>query len=60
MLKTGDEIIILGNTTGIVRGKAESMEIEHKRVDEAKKGEMIGITLPFCRKGDDLYKVVKR
>lgn len=36
-LKTGDEIIILGKTTGIVRSKVETMEIEHKSINEAKK-----------------------
>jgi len=59
-LSIGDELIILGKTTGIVRGKVESMEIEHKKISEAKKGDIIGISLPLCRKGDELYRVVKR
>ncbi|MEK6859393.1 MAG: U32 family peptidase [Nanoarchaeota archaeon] len=59
-LQLGDEIIILGKTTGIVRAKVKTMEIKHKQIKEAKKGQIIGIQLPFCRKGDDLYKVVKR
>jgi len=59
-LSIGDNILILGKTTGVVRGKVESMEIEHKEITEAKKGEMIGILLPFCRKGDDLYKVIEK
>jgi len=59
-LKTGDEIIILGKTTGIARSKIETMEIEHKSINEAKKADIVGIKIPFCRKGDDLYKVIKR
>ena len=59
-LKVGDELIILGKTTGISRAKIETMEIEHKNIQEAKKGNIIGIKLPFCRKGDDLYKVIKK
>jgi U32 family peptidase len=59
-LKAHDEIIILGNTTGIARGKVESMEIEHKKIEEAVKGQVVGIKIPKCRKGDDLYRVVKR
>jgi U32 family peptidase len=59
-LRLGDEIIILGKTTGTVRGIVDSMEIEHKRVNEAKKGDIIGVSLPFCRKGDELYRVIKK
>ena len=59
-LRVGDDIIILGKTTGIIRAKLESMEIEHKRIQQAIKGQIIGIKLPNCRKGDDLYKVVKK
>jgi len=58
-LRIGDEILILGKTTGVVKEKVESMEIEHKKIQEGKKGDMIGILLPFCRKGDELYRVVK-
>lgn len=59
-LKIGDEIIILGKTTGIAKSKVETMEINHRQIKEAKKSDLIGIKLPFCRKGDDLYKVIKK
>lgn len=59
-LKIGDEIIILGKTTGVVRSAVHSMEIEHKKITDAGKGQVIGIILPFCRKGDELYRVVKK
>jgi putative protease len=59
-LKINDEIIILGKTTGVLKYKVESMEIKHKSVSEAKKGDEIGIKLPLCRKNDELYKIIKR
>lgn len=59
-LKIGDEIIIIGNTTGVLKYKIESMEINHKQIEEAKKGDEIGIKLPLCRKNDELYKIVKK
>ncbi len=59
-LRIGDEILIIGKTTGVLRHKLESMEINHKKVSEVKKGEDVGILLPFCRKGDEVYRVVKK
>lgn len=59
-LKIGDEIIILGKTTGVVKSKVQTMEVEHKNITEAIKGQIVGLKLPHCRKGDDLYKVVKK
>ena len=59
-LRTGDEVLIIGKTTGVLRHKVESMEINHKKVSEVKKGEDVGILLPFCRKGDEVYRVVKK
>jgi putative protease len=59
-LKIGDEIIIIGKTTPVVYYKIESMEINNKKIKEVKKGEKVAIELPFCRKGDDLYKVIKK
>jgi len=59
-LSIGDEIIILGKTTGIVKSKVETMEIEYKPISQAVKGQIIGIKLPHCRKNDDLYLVIKK
>ncbi len=59
-LKINDEIMIIGKTTGVINTKIESMEINHKQINEAKKGDEIGIKLPFCRKNDELYKIVKK
>jgi len=59
-IKIGDEIYIIGKTTGVIRHKIESMEINHKKVNEAKKQEDVGIKMPFCRKGDEVYKIIKK
>jgi len=58
-LKLGDEIYISGDKTGIKRAKIESMEINHKRVEEAKKGQLVGIKVPQCRKNDEVYLIEK-
>ncbi|MDP2925516.1 MAG: U32 family peptidase [Nanoarchaeota archaeon] len=59
-LKINDEVYIIGKTTGLLRHKVESMQIEHKAISEARKGDNIGIILPKCRKGDEVYKVIKK
>lgn len=59
-LKMGDEIIIIGKTTGVLRTKINSMQIKHKNIIKAEKSQEIGIKLPLCRKNDELYRVVKR
>lgn len=59
-LNSGDDIIIIGKTTGVIRSKIESMEINKKQVQKVKKGDDVGIKLPFCRKGDELYKIIKK
>lgn len=58
-LKIGDEIYIVGNKTGIKREKVQSMQINHKKVLEAEKGEEVGVKVPECRKGDDVFLIKK-
>jgi len=56
-LKVGDEISIEGVSTN-VRQKIDSMQIEHKNVKEAKKGESIGLKVADrVREGDLVFKV---
>ncbi|MDD5193123.1 MAG: U32 family peptidase [Candidatus Nanoarchaeia archaeon] len=57
-IKIGDEIFIIGKITGVLKTKVESMQRNHQQINEAKKGEEIGIKLPLCRKGDEVYKIV--
>ncbi len=59
-IKTGEEIIVLGDKTGVIRQKVDRIDIERKQVASAKKGQEIGIEIPGSRKGDLVYLVVKR
>jgi len=59
-LKTGDSIYITGKTTGIIKTKIKEMQINHKPVQKAIKGNDVGIKLPLCRKGDDVYKIISK
>jgi len=59
-LKIGDEISIEGHTTNL-RQKVESMEIEHKKIQEAKRGDVIGLkVIDRVRENDKVYKIVKK
>jgi putative protease len=58
-LSVGDEIYIQGKSTGLIRARIESMEINNKKVSKAEKGD-VGIKLPFCRKNDEVYLIVKK
>lgn len=56
-LKVGDKILIKGHTTNIEMTVA-SMQINNVNVNEAKKGDNIGIKVTDrVRKGDTVYKV---
>lgn len=56
-LKVGDEISIEGATTNITQ-KIDSMQIEHKSVEEANKGDSIGLKVTDrVREGDQVFKV---
>lgn len=59
-LKIGDEILVTGKTTPLIRHKIESMEIENKQVKKAEKGQEVGIKLPLCRTNNEVYKVVEK
>ncbi len=56
-LKVGDTIHIKGHTTDI-KQKVESMQVEHKSVKTAKKGDSIGIKVKDrVRPNDMVFKV---
>ncbi|MBR9701357.1 U32 family peptidase [Candidatus Pacearchaeota archaeon] len=57
-LKIGDNIIVIGKTTGLKKSKVKRIEIEKKSVKQGKKAEEIGIKLPKVRKGDEVYLLV--
>jgi len=56
-LKVGDTIRIVGGTTDFTQ-TVDSMEIEHKKVEEAKKGDSIGLKVSQkIREGYKVYKL---
>ena len=58
-LKVGDVIHIKGATTDFTQ-EVESMQIEHKNVDTAKKGQAIGLKVDQpVRENDNVYKVIE-
>jgi putative protease len=55
-LSTGDTLHFFGHTTDY-EFTVHSMQIEHKSVTEAKKGDSVGIKVPEkVREGDKVYK----
>ena len=56
-LKVGDTIQIKGATTDVTQ-KVDSMQVEHKSIKEAKKGDDIGMKVKgLVRVGDAVFKV---
>ncbi|WP_185153969.1 peptidase U32 family protein [Dysgonomonas sp. ZJ709] len=58
-LKTGDEILITGPTTGAVNHIVDEIRVDLKSVDETVKGEKFSIKIADkIRPGDKLFKVI--
>ena len=56
-LKVGDKIKIKGHTTDM-DVTVDSIQIDHKDVEEAKKGDVVGVKVPDkVREDDEVYKV---
>ena len=59
-LNVGDKIVIIGNATGIVHSKVDSIEINRKQVNKAGKGKEVGIKVPEkVRNNDEVYVIKK-
>ena len=56
-LKVGDNILIIGKTTGLKKSKIQGMEVKNKQVKKAIKGQEIGIKLPKVRKNNEVYVI---
>ncbi|HOF50303.1 MAG TPA: hypothetical protein PLH22_01260 [Candidatus Colwellbacteria bacterium] len=57
-LKIGDKIRILGKTTDFSEENT-SMQIDHRAIDSASKGEEVGIKIGReAREGDEVFKIV--
>ena len=58
-LRTGDEILITGPTTGVIQIPVNEIRVDDKRVEEALKGEHFSIRVDqVIRRSDRLYKLV--
>ena len=56
-LKVGDKIHIKGATSDFEQ-KVKSIQMEHEKVDKAKKGQAVGLKVDQqARDGDEVYKV---
>lgn len=56
-VKIGEKIKIKGHSTDIEQN-IDSMQVDHKEVEEAKKGDVIGLKVnDKVREGDEVYKV---
>ncbi|NQT68958.1 MAG: translation elongation factor-like protein [Desulfobacteraceae bacterium] len=57
-VSVGDTLHFLGHTTDF-ESTVHSMQIEHKSVTEAKKGDSVGVKVPEkVRERDKVYKIV--
>ena len=57
-LKSGDTIRIIGGESTDFEQKVGSMEVEHKKIDQGKKGESVGLEAKEkVREGYKVYKV---
>jgi putative protease len=58
-VKEGEELLIMGPTTGVVELKAEEMQVDYKPAKEVRRGELFSISVPCkIRPSDKLYKIV--
>lgn len=58
VLNVDDEIHVLGHTSDF-KQKVDSMQIEHDKIESAKKGKVIGLKVKkHVREGDTVYKLV--
>jgi putative protease len=58
-LKVGDEIVIIGPTTGVVETTVDEIRADLLPIEEGKKGERISVKITEkLRRADKLYKLV--
>ncbi|MDD5571142.1 MAG: U32 family peptidase [Bacteroidales bacterium] len=58
-LNIGDEVLITGQTTGVVELKIKEIRVELKKVKKAIKGDICSIPVPqLVRRNDKVYKIV--
>ena len=60
-LAVGDEILIIGPTTGVIEHVVEEIRVDLQAVSKTKKGEVCSMPVSeLVRRGDTLYKVVTK
>jgi len=57
-LVVGDEIVVIGEKTGLVKTKVSRIEIKNKPIKSAKKGDEVGIKIKQVKKGDEIYVII--
>jgi putative protease len=58
-LHTGDQLLIMGETTGVYEHTISEMRVDLKPVDEAVKGQALSIAVTdIVRRGDRVYKLI--
>ncbi len=57
-ISIGDDIIIVGSTTGVYEDKIKEIRVDLKKVEKTVKGDFFSIpTTEIIRRGDKLYKI---
>ena len=58
-LKVGDDIMIIGPTTGVYEDTLSEIRVDLKAVESTEKGELCSIPVKdTIRRGDKVYKVI--
>jgi putative protease len=56
----GDEILIIGPTTGVVEEQITEIRSELQQIEQTKKGDLCSIPVnTLVRRGDKVYKLVE-
>ncbi len=58
-ISTGDEILFIGPTTGVVNLKITELRVDYDKVSTARKGDVCSTAVDFVRRGDAVYKITK-
>lgn len=59
-LKKGDQVLITGPTTGVIRATIEEIRVAEQKVENVSKGDVFSVQIPEkIRPSDKLYKVVQ-
>ncbi len=60
-LSVGDQVLIIGPTTGVVENQIKEIRVDLKVVNTARKGDKFSIPMDtIIRRSDKLYKLIKR